>query len=284
MDWLTGMNAVVQHIEDNLTQSIRYDTLSRFVGCSVYEFSRIFSFMAGVSLSEYIRRRRLSQAAFDIQNGDDKVIDIALKYCYESPTTFTRAFKELHGVTPSQARQAGVILKTYPPISFQLTIKGVNEMKHRIEKRESFDIIGYTCKAADNKDWDYFIEKGYKEKLFNSDYYSPPLWSVVAYNFKTEADGNACIIGAELSDKAIIEGMDIETIPETSWAVFTIISTFNEDGVSGIGEAHTRIFTEWLPISNYVRDENAPTLEVYPDGESYTDNYEWEIWLPVVNL
>ncbi|MCL2212549.1 MAG: AraC family transcriptional regulator [Oscillospiraceae bacterium] len=135
MDWLKGMNNVVEHIEENLTQTIRYDTLSQIVGCSVYEFSRIFSFMTGMSVSEYIRRRRLSQAVFDIQNSNEKIIDIALKYCYESPTTFTRAFKELHGTAPLAVRKSGVTLKTYPPISFKLTIKGVGEMKHRIEKR-----------------------------------------------------------------------------------------------------------------------------------------------------
>jgi AraC family transcriptional regulator len=290
MDWLKGMNSVIEHIEENLTQPIKYESLSRIVGCSVYEFSRIFSFMAGMSVSEYIRRRRLSQAVFDIQSGSEKIIDIALKYCYESPTTFTRAFKELHGATPMSARKEGVALKTYPPISFVLTMKGVNEMKFRIEKRESFKIIGYTCKNADNSDWDYFLENGYKEKLRNgnsednlNNYYTAPLWSVIAYNFKTEADGNACIIGAELGDKAVIDGMDIASIPAATWAVFTIVSVFNDEGISEIDEAHARIFTESFPASKYARNENSPTLEVYPGGDSYSDKYEWEIWVPVKN-
>ncbi len=80
MDWLKGMNNVIGYIEERLTQQIHYESLSKIVGCSVYEFSRIFSFMAGMSISEYIRRRRLSQAVFDIQNGSEKIIDIALKY------------------------------------------------------------------------------------------------------------------------------------------------------------------------------------------------------------
>lgn len=110
MDWLKGMNEVVDYIEENLTQPLQYEALSRIVGCSVYEFSRIFSFMAGMSISEYIRRRRLSQAAFDIQSGDKRIIDIALKYCYDSPTSFSRAFKELHGTTPMLARTSNVLL------------------------------------------------------------------------------------------------------------------------------------------------------------------------------
>ena len=142
MDWLKGMNRVVEHIEENITAHIQYDSLSRIVGCSVYEFSRIFSFMAGMPVSEYIRRRKLSQAVFDIQGGDEKIIDVALKYGYESHATFTRAFKELHGTTPSSAREAGVLLKTFPPISFILSIRGVDGMNFRIEKKDSFTVAG----------------------------------------------------------------------------------------------------------------------------------------------
>ena len=142
MDWLKGMNRVVEHIEEHLALPLPYESLSRIVGCSVYEFSRIFSFMAGMSVSEYIRRRRLSQAVFDIQSSDEKIIDIALKYGYESPTTFARAFKELHGTTPSSARESGVLLKTFPPISFILSIRGVDGMNFRIEKKDSFMIVG----------------------------------------------------------------------------------------------------------------------------------------------
>ena len=148
MDWLKGMNDVLEFIEDNLSQPIRYESLSKIVGCSVYEFSRIFSFMAGMPGSEYIRRRRLSQAVFDIQSGNEKMIDIAIKYGYESPTAFTRAFKEPHGTTPMSARRLGVVLKTYPPISFVLTIKGVEQMKFRIEKKKAFRLWDYPVTKA----------------------------------------------------------------------------------------------------------------------------------------
>jgi len=148
MDWLTGMNTVITQIEAHLQAPIAYDALARTVGCSVYEFHRIFSFMTGMSVSEYVRRRRLSQAAFDLQHSDAKVIDIALQYGYESPTSFTKAFKELHGTTPSMVRKTGVSLKTYPPLSFTLTIKGAREMNFRIEKRDPFTVIGTTHYAT----------------------------------------------------------------------------------------------------------------------------------------
>jgi len=288
MDWLKGINEVTRHIEENLTQSISYEVLARIVGCSVYEFSRIFSFMAGMSVSEYIRRRRLSQAVFDIQNGGGKIIDIALKYRYESPATFTRAFKELHGVTPSSARKAGVSLKTCPPITFVLTIKGVNEMDFRIEKKDSFQIIGYACAKGDGPDWDYFMDN-YNNRLRNGDtgpcdgpnsYYQNPFWQLGAYKFKPTEGENGCIIGAELAEKPILAGMDVETIPAATWVVFSITSKV---GTKESEETFARIYTDWFPSSPYKRDEKAPTMEVYPAGNANLDDYHWEVWVPVQN-
>jgi len=144
MDRLSRLNDVVHYIEGNLKGEVALEELARIAGCSVYEFSRMFAFIADMPVSEYIRRRRLSQAVFDLQNGRDKIIDIALDYGYESPTAFTRAFKELHGTAPSTVRKSGVPLKIYPPIRFSLTIKGMEELNFRFEKRGTFKILGVT--------------------------------------------------------------------------------------------------------------------------------------------
>jgi len=291
MDWLKGMNRIIANIEDNLTEQISYTELSRIVGCSVYEFSRIFSFMTGMSVSEYIRRRRLSQSVFDIQNTSDKIIDIALKYRYESPTSFAKAFKELHGTTPSDARKTGVSLKTYPPISFVLTIKGVNEMEFRIEKRDRFQIMGLIgCENMDcrpNCDdtlpslWRDFMDN-YNQRLWNNDapsYYTAPLWQVGAYDFKTTDGEPNAIIGAEYKGE-MPDGMSLKTIPAATWAVFTITSP---SSVPYVQEAWARILIEWFPASRYKRDENAPSMEVFPDGDASSMDYKWEIWMPVVS-
>lgn len=287
MDWLHGMNRVIAYIEENLTQPIQYSSLARIVGCSVYEFSRIFSFMAGISVSEYIRRRRLSQAVFDIQNGNEKIIDIALKYCYESPSTFTRAFRELHGATPSCARKTGVTLRTYPPISFLLKMKGGNEMQFRIEKKESFQIMGLSGYDSAEKEgsltplWNKFM-KEYDPKLWNNgrpSYYTEPFYQVSAYFCTPGSDKVKTIIGAEYKE-AKPEGitLSVETIPAATWAVF---SFYGQTGYDKYDEAYTRILTEWLPTSQYRRDETAPNLDVYPSGE-INENYTWEIWVPVL--
>ncbi len=270
MDWLKGMNAAVGYIEENLAETISYETLSRISGCSASEFSRIFAFMAGMPVSEYIRRRRLSQAVFDIQNSREKIIDIALKYCYESPNAFTRAFRELHGTTPLSARKTGISLKTYPPITFALTIKGVNEMNFRIEKTDSFQIVGKKCDGGFDK-WLNF-NKSDLPYLTSASLIKAPFWYVGGY-YLNRRNEDSCIIGAKLEGTAP-ENMDVETIAPAAWAVFSFVFRPGEDAA---GETYARVLTEWLPQSGYTRDETAPYLEVY--------GYEakcFEIWVPVL--
>lgn len=171
-------------------------------------------------------------AVFDIQNGSEKIIDIALKYGYESPTAFTRAFKELHGTTPMSARRQGVVLKNYPPISFVLSIKEVEQMKFRMEKRECFQIIGLSgydsckCPPGDSLSplWRKFMDN-YNEILWNNgeSFYTAPFWQVAAYQFESQNGLTKTIIGGEAKDK-VPAGLTIETIPAADWAVFMINS------------------------------------------------------------
>ena len=279
MDWLKGMNDVVKHIEENLTQPVRHEALARIVGCSVYEFSRIFSFMAGMSVSEYIRRRRLSQAAFDIQSGSEKIIDIALKYCYESPAAFTRAFKELHGTAPLSARKTGAPLKTYPAINFVLTIKGVDEMNFRIEKKESFQVMGLSGHiAGELVDGMPSVVKEFFENYYPkiNHHYTAPFWQVSVYDFEPADGKTKVIIGAQYKgEKPKGISLDIKDVPPATWAVFTIEGCISET----YDAAYARILTEWFPASSYKRNEAAPHLEVLPVGR---EDAVWEIWMPVV--
>jgi AraC family transcriptional regulator len=142
MDLLKNMNIALQHIEENLTHDIDFKEVARLAFCSEYHFKRMFSFLSGITLSEYIRRRRLTLAAFELNNSKYRIIDIAIKYGYSSPDSFTRAFQSLHGVTPSEARNSGQSLKAYPRMTFQLSIKGGNEMNYRIEEKDAFNIVG----------------------------------------------------------------------------------------------------------------------------------------------
>ena len=148
MEWLDRLNDAVNYIELNLDDEIPYDKLAQIAYCSTYHFQRMFSFITGVPLSEYIRRRRLTLAAFELQTSNIKVIDVAIKYGYESPEAFSRAFKNLHGVMPVSARDIGVSLKAFPKMTFSISIKGVAEMNYRIEEKEPFEVFGLELKTT----------------------------------------------------------------------------------------------------------------------------------------
>ena len=142
MKWVERLNEAIGYMEEHLTDEIDYEQLGRIACCSSYHFQRMFTYMAGIPLSEYIRRRKMSLAAVDLQGKDMKIIDVAGKYGYNSPTAFNRAFQSIHGIAPSAVRNEGVSVKSFPPVSFKITVKGAEEMNYRIEKKETFRIVG----------------------------------------------------------------------------------------------------------------------------------------------
>ena len=121
MDWIERLNEAIRYMEENLTGEIEYDKLGQIACCSAYHFQRMFTYIAGMPLSEYIRRRKMSLAAVDLQGGQAKIIDVAAKYGYTSPTAFNRAFRSVHGINPSAVKKEGVAIKSFPPITFKIT-------------------------------------------------------------------------------------------------------------------------------------------------------------------
>ena len=143
MDSLRSMNNAMSYIEEHLTEDIDYSKIAKIAYCSEYHFKRMFSFLSGVSLSDYIRRRRLTLAVLDLKDRDLRIIDVAVKYGYNSADSFSRAFHSLHGILPSEARSENTQLKAYPRMTFQLSIKGGCEMNYRIVEKELFKLVGF---------------------------------------------------------------------------------------------------------------------------------------------
>lgn len=159
MDTLERFNAALTYIEANLDNEIDSRELSKITLYSAYQFQKLFMAMSGIPLSEYIRNRRLDRAAFDLQNTDEKIADIACKYGYDSPTAFNRAFQKLHGIAPSKVRtEKGIQLKAYPPIQFQICIKGATVMKYRIVEQKAFRLVGYKLSTARMGNFEQFKE------------------------------------------------------------------------------------------------------------------------------
>jgi len=141
LDWVTGIQNAINYVEEHLTDEIDYDLVSKEAACSNFYFQRIFSILCGITLGDYIRSRRLTLAGNELCATDTKVIDIALKYGYESPESFTRAFTKFHGVTPSEAKKDGSKLKSFSRLSVKITLSGGNIMDYKIIEKDAFDII-----------------------------------------------------------------------------------------------------------------------------------------------
>ena len=168
MDWVKQLNIAIRYIEDHLTGTIEYDELAKMLCCSTYQFQRMFAFMNNVPLSEYIRRRKLSLAVADIQKGE-RVIDVALKYGYSSPTAFSRAFQCLHGITPSEARKKGTLLKTY----YEDFIFNWIAADHIYKKRASFVLIAASTihdKSMTKETLDIYLKLVYENSCYEHDH------------------------------------------------------------------------------------------------------------------
>lgn len=289
MDWILRMNKAIGYIEDNLANEIDFERAAKLACCSVYHFQRMFSFILDVPLSEYIRRRRLTLAALELQSSDVKVIDIALKYSYDSPDSFTRAFHNLHGITPTQARNMGAHLKAYPRISFFISIKGDVEMNYRLVEKESYTVFGksITIGLNDNpyeiipKLWVDFQEDGTYEKLCKTagfEPYSGRLLNAAVYDFNNDGSyTNKYIINTLLPQSTEVpQEFDVLTIPALKWVVFSAeLESVDETG-EVMRSIWKRIFTEWFPTSEY-EVADGPQLEVYPE-----DTKTAEVWIPII--
>ena len=150
MDWLFKLSNAIDYIEANLDSEISYDEAAKIACCSTYYFQRMFIYIAGIPLSEYIRRRRMTQAAFELQRTDKRVLDIALKYGYNSPTSFNRAFQNIHGIAPAAAKNIGCNLNAYPPIKFTVNITGGSAMSYHIEEKDAMRIVGIRTPLAED--------------------------------------------------------------------------------------------------------------------------------------
>ncbi|MCL2592903.1 MAG: AraC family transcriptional regulator [Defluviitaleaceae bacterium] len=280
MEWLKRMNDALVYMENSLEGEISIERAAQIACCSQYHFQRMFSYIIGVPLSEYLRRRRLTQAALDLQAGD-RVIDVALRYGYDSPTAFNRAFQAIHGISPSTAQKPDTVLKAFPPVSFQITIKGVTEMDYRIVEKEGFRVVGIRTHISGDMEENFKVVTPFWEQAINSGQTKQiagmingePFGLLAVSTVDESGKGGYYYICAS-TDKPVLDGMFEVNVPKHTWAIFS-----GSGHPSSIGELHKRIYSEWKPTSGY---EWAAMIdvEVYLNDDPL--NMKYEVWMPVI--
>lgn len=298
MDLLTQLNRAMDYIEENIDNDLVLSAVATVTSYSPYHFGRIFYYTTDMSLSEYVRKRKLTLAAIQLQRGHAKIIDLALQYGYDSADSFTRAFVKQHGITPTAARQPGVNLTLFPPLTFQIKIEGAQRMNWRIEEREAFDIFGIEHIFANDEThkvpefWAECHKNGMYETLIDAaggkrypDGHGYPredgacvINAACGYSEPGE-DGFPYMLYALKTPQSKTEGFKVARIPKVTWAVFR--SEITDTIGLEIPVLFKRAYSEWLPSCGYCKAPGADMELYYVAGEG---KFFEEVWIPVKKL
>lgn len=298
MDWITGIQNAINYIEDHLTEEIDYERAARESFSSSFHFQRVFSILSGYTLGEYIRNRRLSLAGAELATGKEKVIDIAAKYGYESPDSFAKAFQKFHGITPSQARSGGAVLKNFSRLSLKITLEGGSIMNYKIVEREELVLTGFkrrftgTPENRERQDHNFAVETRMKQFVLQG--FAHDCDTVYEVITNVGDDGYDFYIASWISPQMrndfeeelgeYCKQYEHITIPAGKYLVCETERC--EYPTDLIGELRSKTVTEWLPSAGCELAE-APEFDIihwfykYGDEKVNSSRYT-ELWLPIV--
>lgn len=263
MNVYTSLNQMIDYIESHLTDNIDYQILAKFLGINVYTMERFFSLLTNVTITEYIRNRKLSMSFYDLYYKQDKIIDVALKYGYENPTSFSRAFQKFHGVKPSEVKKGNVQLQNYPKFHFDENVKTGKNLKYRICSMDQMTLYGKGKKCTEET-----ISK-VAPSFYNEMYlkYHLKEYGMVYYENRFYSNNLEYWVLNETYEK----GFDTFQLPASKWLVFQIDSKKPKE----IQELSRQFYDYFLPSCNF-------NVRNIPELEKYYENY-MELWVPIEN-
>lgn len=286
MNYTQGLQNAIDYIEEHLTDDLDIEEIAAQSGLSAFYFQRIFNILCDYSLGEYIRNRRLTLAGNELSGTDEKVIDIALKYGYDTPESFSRAFSRFHGITPSQAKKNSSPLKSFSRLSVEIHLKGGNIMDYKIVKKDAFKVLQkISTQSIDDEQnkntipdfWTQSHQDGTVYKLLELATDRTNIFGICYGNTPNNKKTFEYSIAALCGDNTEIpDGFSIKEIPARTWAVFECIGPMPD----AIQKTWHKICSEFFPTANY-----EPTyemdIEAYPAGVMTSPDYRTEIWVTV---
>lgn len=283
MEWFKRMADAVEYMENHMEDPFDAAEIAKIACSSTFHFQRMFHMITGNTVAEYIRKRKLTLAAQELAATKAKVLDIALKYGYDTPESFSKAFRRVHGISPSAVREPGARLKAHPRISFQLSLKGDKEMDYKIIEKDAFKVVGrgirVTTRDGENfkripKFWEESCQNGFYDRLCSISG-GADILGICMNDFSNEQF--TYIIATKKTDDFNEKDMSETEIPASTWAVFESVGPMPES----IQKVWGRIFSEWFPATSF-EHADAPELEVYPHGDANSDDYRCEVWVPIL--
>lgn len=274
--WIEEFQASIDFIERNLTDEPDIETIAAKAALSPFYYQRIFGALCGMTVGEYIRARRMTLAAQELNGRDVKVIDVAVRYGYDSPDSFAKAFQKFHGITPSQAREKGALLRSFAPMHIKVTMEGGTMLDYKIVEKAQFTVVGVKRRFNDEtsyqevpKFWDEWMAQGENRPVMG------------AFGVCSEMNGKDFeywIADLYMPWGDIPEGCETLVIPGGLWAVFGCKGPLPDN----FQKLNTQIWTEWLPSLKGYKLAGNYNLEVYSEpAENPADTVNY-IWIPLV--
>lgn len=282
MGWIEAVADAIDYIEEHITEDLSIETIAKQAYISPFYFQKGFSMLCGMTVSEYIRQRRLALAGSDLVSSSDKIIDIALRYGYDSPDSFTKAFTRFHGVTPAKVRKGEATIRSFACLKIKFMLEGGTSMDYKIVNKDAFTVIGVSRA---------FAYDGAQREIpkFWNEHYQSGNGNVVCgmYGISIDEDMGSNKFEYLIADdympaKDVPEGFVTRVIPKHTWAVFPCKGPMPR----ALQDVNRRIFSEWLPGCRDYELAAGYCVELYADPTAYKngnqdENYESQMWIPV---
>lgn len=277
MEWLKRMNDAVDLMEKKMEEPLDIEEIAKVAYSSPFHFQRMFSMLTGMTVAEYTRKRKLTLAAQELAMSSSKVVDVALKYGYDSPESFSKAFRKIHGIAPSEARNSGAGLKAFPRISFQISFNGDKEVDYRIVEKEAFTVVGKCARlTCENNSRQRFWRECHRDGTLAKLSSARSEENLLGITMDIKEDFTY-MIASQTDATSHAEGLSLNVIPASTWAIFTSVGPLP----SAIQSVFKQIYQEFFPSTGYEHSGELE-IEVYPPGDSKAEDYRCEVWIPIV--